>query len=58
MEYLGEGRFGTCFLKLFCHFKIRLKELENVIAMLLLMKPTYYQNFIILIYPICLEYAR
>lgn len=28
-EYLGEGRFGTCSLKLFCHFKVCIKEFKK-----------------------------
>lgn len=28
-EYLREGRFGTCSLKLFCHFKVCMKEFKN-----------------------------
>ena len=29
-QHLGEGRFGTCSLKLFCHFKVCLKEYKNL----------------------------
>ena len=28
-EYLGEGRFGTCSLKWFCHFKVCIKEFKK-----------------------------
>lgn len=29
-EYLGEGRFGKCSLKLFCHFEVCMKQFKNL----------------------------
>ena len=46
-KYLGEGRFGTCYLRSFNHYKVASKLLQLIMKMLLGMKPIYCQNLTI-----------
>lgn len=44
-EYLGEGRFGTCSLKLFCHFKVCIKEFKKPNSNALINKANILSKF-------------